>query len=286
MEHMNDTMEQSQKTDYLLLEYAEGTIGAREDQQEKLDDVTELLAQGEFHTLVDGYGLIKCIDGRAGGYGVYPNSAGGTETLLVADDLTTKHFGGDSGTTAEAYQSLLEHLEGNGETVGGHSDNHSTSEASGCGANDKLDKIYGFIARSGHLLRDLSDKLGVPVEESVHQMILANASARSEFSSGAELLQILKQGENVHHEELQDAHNEVVAVINTQPDTSLDREALAEQFGENYQAFNVDVWAFSDAAGSISDMPDEIPAKVAAMVYYNLATAHVLCGKNLRVVVL
>lgn len=286
MEHMNESTEMTKQPDYLLLDHAQGAIEASAEQQERLDEVTELLAQGEFHKLVEGYGVCKCIDGRSGGYGIYPNVAGGTETLLVADDLTTKRFATESGTTADAYGALIDHLDAQRDIVGGHTDDHAHGEMSGCGANDKLDKIYKFIANSGDVLYDLADKLGVVVDDETHEMIVANAAARTEFSTGAELLDVLKEAEEPHIEELLGAHNEVVAVINTIPDTSLDRTALTAKFGTEYQAFNVDAWAFEIAAQKISNDEDEVTAKVAAMAYYNLATAHVLCGKNMRVVVL
>ncbi len=282
----NESVKDTIENNYPLLQHAEGTIEAGFEQQERLDEVTELLVTGEFHTLVEDYGMIKCIDGRPGGYGLYPNTAGGTETLLVADDLTTKRFADETGTTVNAYRNLIHYLEEAGEMVGGHGDNHAEGAASGCGANDKLEKIYAFMVRSADILRELAEKLGVVVDDITHDTIIANAAARTQFSTGAELLSVLLENENAHHEELLDVHNEVVAVINTQPDTSLDRQALADHFGDDYQAFNVDVWAFSGAAASIAELPEEISAKVVAMVYYNLATAHVLCGKGMRVVVL
>lgn len=90
-------------------------------------------------------------------------------------------------------------------------------------------------------------------------------------------------------EELQGAHNEVVAIVNMRPGTTLDRGKLVEKYGSDYQAFNVDAWAFETAArelynDAISD--DEVQDFVVAMTYYNIATAITLCGPNMRIIMM
>lgn len=268
------------------LDIAEGAIEARIEQQERLDEVVERLASGEFHVAVEGTIPCKCIDGRHGANGLAPNAAGGSETLMVADDLTTKRFADESGTTLAHYRNVLDVLQGEGYLVGGHNDNHAHGEASGCGANDKLPLIYGFISRCGDEVRALTESLGLTVSDDLHQMLVNNAGARTQFSAGAELLSALEEAAGPESiDNLVDGHNEVAAVINMRPGTTLDREALAAEFGPDYQAFNVDAWSFAEAAQAISLSQEEADEKVVAMVYYNLATAGVLCGKNMRVIV-
>jgi hypothetical protein len=77
-----------------------------------------------------------------------------------------------------------------------------------------------------------------------------------------------------------------VAVINKRQDTTLDRNALAAEFGSDYQAFNVDAWAFEEAARVTSLSDEEVKQKIAAMTFYNLATTLVLAGSKMRVVVI
>jgi len=66
---------------------------------------------------------------------------------------------------------------------------------------------------------------------------------------------------------------------------TLNRIELKKEFGPNYQAFNVDIWSFKKAAEAISVNEAEVQQKIAAMVYYNLATTLVLAGPSMRVVV-
>lgn len=73
------------------------------------------------------------------------------------------------------------------------------------------------------------------------------------------------------------------------PGTTLDRNTLAKKYGNTYQAFNVDAWAFEPTARAIvgDDASDEtIQQVVLAMVYYNLATAITLCGPGMRMIVM
>jgi hypothetical protein len=280
---------------------AEGTIQPTPEQErDRLDEMTQRLGRGEYHTEIDWDHelkmlLARCVDGRipeGGANPLAPNSAGGTESLFVADDLTTKRFADADGTTVSGYRNLTTALVSNGYVVGGHTDSHAEGEKSGCGANDKLPLIYKYIAERGDVLRDLTEKLGIAVSDDIHELITGNAAARAEFSEGSELFSVL---ENVAEEEFVDrlhgGHNEVIAAINKRKGTTLDRDALKAEFGEEYEAFNVDAWAFEDAAQVISlsleedEREKEIQQKVVALAYYNLATTLVLAGPKLRVVV-
>lgn len=283
MEQM--THNEQLKTGFATLTGAGGAIEAGLEQQERLDELTERLASGEFHVATDVALPAGCIDGRLGG-ALRPNTAGGSESLMVADDLTTRRFAGEDGSTLTAYANTLRFLADSNLPIGGHDDEHAGGEKSGCGANDKLPQIYQFLADNGHVIRETALALGVEVDDATHEMITGNAAARQEFSAGSELLGKLAAIDAGSIDHLRGDHNEVVAVINGRPDTTLDRQALASEFGDAYEAFNVDVWSFAEAARAISLTPEEQNQKIAAMVYYNLATAHVLCGPNMRVVTL
>lgn len=273
---------------------AKGTIEAGPDQQERLGEFTGRVGSGEFHQQIDWDHelkmlLARCVDGRIPELGagpLVPNAAGGTETLYVADDLTTKIYEADDGTTLGGYANLLTALRQKGYVVGGHTDTHAEGEKSGCGANDKLPLIYQYIAENGDLLQALAEKIGVGVSNDTKNMIVQNAGARTQFSEGSTLLQVLEKNakeEFVDH--LAGDHKEVAVVINMRHGTTLDRDAVAAEFGNGYQAFNVDAWAFEEAARVTSLDEQEIQQKIAAMTYYNLATALVLGGPKLRVVV-
>lgn len=280
---------------------AQGTIEAGSDQQERLGEITERVGRGEYHKEIDWdfefkMLLARCVDGRLTdieGKPLAPNAAGGTETIFVADDLTTKRYAAEDGSTAGGYENLVRALVAGNYVVGGHSDEHKDDEKSGCGANDRLAAIYQYMAENGETLKALTEQiLGASIDADDHGTIVDNASARSEFSNGKELLEKL-MGETAKAnrgdefvDPLVGGHNEVVASINKRVGTTLDRDALAAEFGPEYQAFNVDAWAFEEAARATSLTEDEVRQKVIAMTYYNLATTMVLAGSKMRVVIL
>lgn len=272
---------------YFLLERAEGSIQAGEDQQERLDEVTQKLASGVFHVQTDGRIPYGCKDGRdtRDGISPKPDSAGGSETLFVADDLTTRRFATD-GTTVGAYAKTLEFISSAGYEVGGHTDEIASGEGSGCGANDQLPRIYDFIARNSEYLRDLAAKLGVTTSDELFERIIQHAKERTNFSSGRQLLDVLRTYGDEKADLLTGEHKEVAAVINMRFGTTLDRIALKEEFGELYESFNVDAWTFNESAELISETPPEKEAKILAMILYNLGTAHILGGPKLRIIVL
>ncbi|MCA9334932.1 hypothetical protein KC953_02200 [Candidatus Saccharibacteria bacterium] len=272
-----------------LGEAANGTIEADETQALRLEEFTNRVGSGEFHVATSGSIPCLCVDGRCGGQGeLLPNAAGGSESLMVADDLTTKSFvlDGDA-TTSGQYGALLRYLKENGQQVGGHTAADLHGAPSGCGANDKLSTIYAYISQNGDTLRSLATTLGYEVSDDGHALITRNASARSSFSQGDELLGVLQQNEG-RIDVLEGAHKEVTAIINRRNGTTLNRDAVRAEFGDDYQSFNVDEWAFENGARMISAHDDdgEVNLKKTAMLYYNLATACVLSGPKMRVVVL
>lgn len=289
MNHERIEFAMTQITETKLGAKAQGTIEAGPEQQERLQEFVERVRGGEFHVRVDEVIPRRCIDGRSpedGFNDVAVNSAGGTETILVADLLTTERFHQDGANTNEDYGRVVDFLQDAGYKVGGHSDDHAEGEKSGCGANDKLPAIMHFMATEPDTLLQTAKAFGVNVDEATHSAITQKAaslvSEEGRFSAGGELLRTLREkaGDEAV-DPLSGAHNEVIALINTEYGTTLDRNALKAEFGENYQAFNVDVWAFSEAAKAISLSEEEAKAKEVAMLYYNVAAAYVLGGPNL-----
>jgi len=262
-----------------ILTEAEGNIEATDTQRERVDELTERLMSGELHVGTEHTVVCGCIDGRSPAT-PKPNSAGGSESLMVADDLTNKQFAGNDGTTLAAYRNVVGFLKKIGQPVGGHDDDHASGDKSGCGANDKLEQIYDMIVRKGEHIRDLAAQYGIVIDDETHELIVSNAAQRAAFSPGAELKAELDWVTEGTYDRLQGSHNEVIVALNTVAGTTLDRDALREAFGDEYQAFNVDVWAFQASANLISTTDDsrEAQQKVAALAYYNFATALTLCG--------
>lgn len=275
--------------DYMTLGgLAKGDIQGSPETHDRLDDFTNRVGSGEFHTHTDITLPCGCIDGRCG-CKVRPNSSGGTYTMAVADDLLEQKYAGD-GTTEDMARNVYRSLRERGFDVGGHTAEDTHGDAnSGCGANDQLAKIYGIIATNGDALRDLAIAFGIVPTDEEHAAVLAGASRRTEFSSGKDVLDAMTdEAGTANIDVLQGGHKEVVAVINHRAGTTLDRDAVAAAFGDEYQAFNIDAWALENGARALYPDGDEatIARTVTAMVYYNLATALALCGPNMRVVTL
>lgn len=121
---MDTTIENERKSAFITLDViAQGTIEAGPDQQERLEEFTDRVGGGEFHRPTAGTIPCLCIDGRSCAHPaeLLPNSAGGSETLMVADDLTTKSFAldGDNSTFAQ-YSNVLDFLKKIDQPIGGH----------------------------------------------------------------------------------------------------------------------------------------------------------------------
>jgi len=283
MEHdvMDTTFENDARVEFMTLGAAgQGGIEAGEDQRERLEEFTERVGSGEFHRETTGTIPCACIDGRpcANNKELMPNGPGGGEVMMVADDLTTKDFALDGDTTtAGQYQNAVAFLAEAGYPIGAHID---------CGANNKLPAVYAYIRDNAAALRDIAQTLGYEISDSDHELIVGNAAARADFSDGDEILDVARDQDG-RIDELEGEHKEVVAVINRRPGTTLDRDAVKAEFGEDYEAFNVDEWSFAEAARVISHMggEDEVRQKRTAMLYNTLAIAGLLCGPNMRVIV-
>lgn len=280
--HMYDDLMMTKN--YQELDGATGMIEAGAEQQERLEEFTERVGSGEFHVSTEKTSLCKCIDGRSCQHALTgPNSAGGSLSYVVADDLTTKRFAGMD--FAATIDNTFEVLRGQDQEIGVHNDTHAAGEKSGCGANDRLPEIYAKIAGDGGAIRDTAEAiLGGTIDETTHELIVASASARSDFDTGAATLETMRR-DGAAVETLEGDHNEVAAIINLRKGTTLDRAALNAEFGDTYQAFNVDAWAFQEAAETTSLSEDEATQKLTALTYYNIATALVLCGPKMRVIV-
>lgn len=286
-----DTTEHANEVAFIELgEIAEGSIGETIETRPRLEELTQRLGNGEFHVETPIVLPCGCIDGRCGG-NVRPDTAGGTLSLVVADDLLSQQYAGD-GSTLEAARNVYEYIAEAGYEVGGHTaDEVHGDGASGCGANDKLQAIYRIIgSEKSATIRELAGAFGATVSDETHQSIIEGATRRSAFSSGESILNevILPIGGEDSVDTLVGEHKEVVAVVNHRTGTTLDRDALEREFGKDYEAFNIDAWSFENGARALYPDADDatIERTVAAMVYYNIATAIALCGPTMRVIVL
>jgi len=242
-----------------------------------------------------------CMDGRPGSTAeAVPNGAGGGLLYLVADRLVRGD--GDSDSIDEANTRVLGRIGQIPATVRVHRDDYAHGEDAGCAAADKVGAIFTIIAQHGEQLRSLATELGLggDISDEAHQQIIRHAIDESKLvvASGNDLVvmadaQLAKSAEptGAHTDILQGSHHEAVVVMNQRAGTTLDRQALAQEFDrapdEHHQAFNIDTWAFAPSAEALyPGDPTAQQQAATAMLYYNLAAIMALCGPRMTVTVL
>lgn len=239
-----------------------------------------------------------CMDGRPGSTAeAVPNGAGGGLLYLVTDRLVR----GNSDSINETNARVLGQIGQIPATVHVHRDDHAHGEQAGCAAADKVSAIFTIIAQHGEQLRSLATELGLGSDSSdeAHQQIIRHATDETKLvvASGNDLVamvdaQLAKSAEptGAHTDMLQGSHHEAAVVMNQRTGTTLDRQALAQEFdraSEHRQAFNIDTWAFTPSAEAL--YPGDPTAQqyaTTAMLYYNLAAIMALCGPRMTVTVL
>ncbi len=227
-----------------------------------------------------------------------PNGAGGGLLYLVTDRLVR----GNSDSIDEANTRVLGQIGQILATVHVHRDDHAHGEDAGCAAADKVSAIFTIIAQHGEQLRSLATELGLGSDSSdeAHQQIIHHAADESKLvmASGNKLVtmvdaQLAKNTDDTdeptgaHTDILHGNHHEAAVVMNQRVGTTLDRQALAQEFDQQYQAFNIDTWAFAPSAEAL--YPGDPTAQqyaTTAMLYYNLAAIMALCGPRMTVTVL
>ena len=239
-----------------------------------------------------------CMDGRPGSTAeAVPNGAGGGLLYLVTDRLVH----GDSDSIDEANIRVLGQIGQIPATVHVHRDHHAHGEDAGCAAADKVGAIFTIIAQRGEQLRSLATELGFggDISDETHQQIIRHAADESKLvmASGNDLVamvdaQLAKSAEptGAHTDMLQGSHYEAVVVMNQRAGTTLNRQALAQEFDRasaHRQAFNIDTWAFAPSAEALyPDDPTAQQQATTAMLYYNLAAIMALCDPRMTVTVL
>lgn len=253
---------------------------------------------GEYYLPATQNIIGACMDGRPGSTAeAVPNGAGGGLLYLVTDRLVR----GNSDDIDEANARVLGQISQIPATVHVHRDHHAHGEQAGCAAADKVGAIFTIIAQHGEQLRSLATELGLGSDSSdeTHQQIIRHATDESKLvmASGNDLVamvdaQLAKSAEptGAHTDMLHGSHHEAAVVMNQRAGTTLDRQALAQEFDrahEHHQAFNIDTWAFAPSAEAL--YPGDPTAQqyaTTAMLYYNLAAIMALCGPRMTVTVL
>lgn len=258
-----------------------------------VDRACEIAVGDEAYSDTNDNSLDHCYDGRSAAHGntIGAKAAGGTNTVVASLALRGKNRPGEK-APGHAERTARELL-ARGKTVGGHIATEIHGDHSiycGCGAADKEDDTFVYIAAYRDELQAFLRDLGIEVSDELSEEIGLQAQALVDEGYAAQ------QGRNVINaisavggegsiEELAGGHKEVVAALNLRAGTTLDKDKLHELLGGDVQIFGADVWAMQQNANELESDPAEAHKLFVAMLYYNLGVAAVLCNASLRVAV-
>lgn len=258
-----------------------------------VDHACEVAASDAVYSRIDNNSLDHCYDGRPnqGGNQLGAKAAGGTNTIAAGLALIGKHNPDEKASDHVAR--VAAELRSRGKKVGGHTAaeiHGDTAVNCGCGAADRENDAFAYIAACRDELRDFLRELGIEVSDELSREIGLQAQALFDAgyaaNEGRNVVESIKRiGGSDSIETLEGTHKEVAAVLNLVDGTTLDKDKLKDMLGEDVQAFGVDVWAIKQNADELASGSAEAHKLFVAMLYYNVGVAAVLCNASLRVVV-
>lgn len=276
------TIDRSSQTNRLAS--AIGSIEPNPETQPRLEELRERLLNREFHRPLAEFENPKltpsrCMDGRPGQQDEGPCAAGGTFTITAAEDMVN----GLKTDLAIVHDAVCEKLCSKNDAVGAHRSDHAPEGASGCAACDSASTIYQYIADNPYTLQDMIRNQNLEAEDELIDNISTNAGSRVKFPKGTKLVDDTEKIAGKHSVDvLKGDHKEGIAVVNWTP-SYIDRKAIAEEFGPEYQVFNIDAWSFEEAALEMTDDPEEVHRLTVGMLAFNLAAINVLCSKEMTI---
>ena len=299
--------EQAEQNAATLGELGRGSIGpgprieAGEISEADVDRLVGELTGNSLFPAVHTSVARNCIDGREQSAQTVahatddeilgPDAAGG-----IVSEVIGRAIAGDRAeneTLSEHTGRLTRGYREQGVQVGVHIADHVHGPGCGCGACDNAgpslqvvldhpEEVYGVVSA-------VAEKVGAPISSETWAHALERIKdllTTNYVDSGPQIIDAVR---NVAGSKavkvLTGSHNEVVAVFNTIPWTTLDRRLVRERFGDKLQVFGDDVWAL--AAQSRAAYPqdtEKAQLMLAGMLAYQVGVALVLCHSSLRVV--
>ncbi len=211
----------------------------------------------------------RCVDGRPD-----PESKMGPQMLGGAlNPIMINLISSGEALTASSLTSGLTVLKNKGFTPGFHVDNHEHSNACGCGFCDKQAQIITDLAQHldqyAAVVATLTEVTPAQLEK-----LRAFSAAKIELT-GPQILDTAKKAGVTEIENVQGDHGEKIAFVNFKPNTTFDTKMANT---ENWQAFNLDVWAVQAQAKAAFNI-DEQDTLVYSLFLY-LATKNVLADSK------
>lgn len=273
-------------------------------QEEDIDKLEGRIRDGEYTVRdLDPAAIpCDCMDCRGTANGQMPKgarAAAGSFTMVVADALTTDSYR-HPGEKAPAHKArVYTELRKNGQKVGGHvATSVPYPEYAGCGAEDKLDdtagvdrpSILNFMQRKAVPIFNTIRGLGADVSDELESDITSKAATLQAEGYAASGKEISQAGIEVAGEdsvvELAGPQNGVLVAILTTPGSRLDQDRIREDFGSDYEVFEVHAWSIANGAKATSTSEAEAHDKEVAGLAYNLGAGGVIAGPGMRIVVL
>lgn len=249
-------------------EQAEWTGSISLDRRLKSGELSQAELQEWLESVSDYYvstsqgATIRCIDGRTGegyddsdpakvaealGAQVPGGSVGGAVAYRMSMDATLEDY-----RTADLSEDIARFAQANIDTgflPGDHSDEHAPEGKMGCGAVDGAEPSQEKISHYRNITTIIGltqALLGERYRPDHMKEVVANASyllaAENYFGSIPERIEALKAHNPKGVPKLMGSHNEVIAIANEIPGTTLHRDHLNAVTDGKIQAFGFDIW--------------------------------------------
>jgi len=295
------------ETQRLTFDIAEGAVDpqARIDRGEiradRVDELVERLQTDEFIINGDPESIpCNCMDCRpmaGGGFISGPKAAGGSFTLTMGDALTTQSYRHPGEKAPVHHKRVTSELVKAGRQVGGHeADTVANEDDSGCGAQDKADStnpnapsILKYMNRKSKQIFGVINSIGLQTRPETEELIESNTAKLIEeeyITNGSEISAATKEvGGAESVKTLTGPQEGVVAAIITRPGEHYDMDAIAKEFGSQYQVFEISAWAIANGAKATSLTPEEAENKTVAGLAFNIAAGGVIAGPGMRLAI-
>lgn len=282
-----------------------GDITAAEHDEQELNELADAVRQNL--VTVDPSAPSCCIDGRHclhtkanAETTARPSVAGGGAVTAFAAAELVGWFGASEGTTQDRFTRVDKLLNAAGLPTGGHTDKKAEDAQypngrTGCGANDRLLGNIGYAINDTETTEYIAEQLLGQEYDVAYMKFRPNEEIQARNSDwnavaavttiedrDASAVEVLYSDESPTH-----GHEEVFVVFNYNADTTVDRDALVEQTGE--QAFVIDMWYIDKMAKALATGPEATSQEHAlkhAMVAYQIGTYLSLCDGKQRPLIL
>lgn len=279
-------------------------LATGEIKQEDVDALVDDVRAGKYSKRTDVAEVTKCGDGRgssepiAGTQG-FGGSAGIAKSLRIAGVM------GEGFTAAEDVSAFVKERTTRSKASGGHrADTHGNPDSCGCGECDgaqdaaKLvveapDRVEGFTTTLSEAL-GVQDRFEITAEkvEAEFAGIVSNYAFLVEsdyFADGPAMINAIDEAdpENTNIEILDGDHKEVLWVINTVENTTIDREKLVADYEKKgINVFWEDQWAIEAELSEYCETDEQMNTAVVADLARRISTADNLTKTDLKVVIL